>query len=90
MASHIDIARRCEKVGATEIYVSEPPVVLAKIQRLVAGGTWPLAVNIKGGTPDQTLIVMTLAGFEAMQRGTLEPEADHEDVSRANGNQSSD
>jgi hypothetical protein len=68
-----------------EIYVGEPPAALAKIQRLVIDGTW-LAVNIKGGTPDQTLIVMTLAGFEAMQR-----EANHaEEVLHSTGRSAAD
>lgn len=67
MASHLDIATRLERLGvAEELYAGDPPALLAKVATLVRAGRWPIAVNIRGAKVDDTLIVVTLAAYEAM------------------------
>lgn len=66
MAAHFDLAARAEAIGADEVYSGSPSKDLAAIAARVKRGAWPIVVNVKGCTPDQALVVLSLAGFEAM------------------------
>ena len=73
MAAHFDLAARLERLGvAEEFYSGEPPALLAKVATMVRAGRWPIAINTKGSKTDDVLIVLTLAGFEAMNRTGFE------------------
>ena len=70
MAAHLDLAARAAAIGAEELYSGNPSKDLAAIVARVRAGRWPLLVNVKGLAPDQCLVVLTLAGYEAMQPRT--------------------
>ena len=73
MAAHLDLAARLERLGvAEEVYAGDPPALLAKVATMARQGKWPIAINVKGARPDDVLIVLTLAGFEAMNRTGFE------------------
>ena len=66
MAAHLDLAARAAAIGAEELYSGNPSKDLAAIAARVKRGAWPVVVNVKGCTPDQALVVLSLAGYEAM------------------------
>ena len=66
MAAHLDLAARAEAIGADELYSGAPSKDLAAIVARVRAGRWPILVNVKGLQPDQCLVVLSLAGYEAM------------------------
>ena len=70
MAAHFDLAARLEALGvAEELYSGDPPKLIKDIAAAVRAGRWPLALNVKGVAADDVLVIVSLAGFEAMTRG---------------------
>lgn len=67
MAAHADLATRLRAAGVeAEMYTGAPPKLMQELAANVRRGRWPVAVNVKGQRADDCLIVLPLAGYEAM------------------------
>ena len=65
MASHHDLAKRVDAIGAAEIYLSQPPKWFTDI---AAHASTPIVVNCKGLAADSTPVVLTLAEYERLTK----------------------
>lgn len=69
MAAHADLAARLQAAGIeAEMYTGAPPKLLQELAANIRRGRWPVAVNVKGQRADDCLIVVSLAGYEALLR----------------------
>ncbi len=64
MAAWRDIETRVLRLGGTALYFGQPPRWLTNAARAAIAA--PVVVNIKGTSPDRTIVLTTLAEYERL------------------------